>query len=162
MARTLLGERDRRVYRWEADARLDANDRSRLDPRTAKVVLDHVWRDMGLLYPPLLEVNPTLNSSSAYGNRHKITVGQQVNHVTLLHEIAHSMDVSVETSLGATALRPDSEVGGGSYHDENWLGLYVDLLDKYLGGPCFNKLWLMKTLHDAGLTFSLAPRPRCI
>lgn len=162
MSGKILGPRDEAVYRWEADARLDAHDRSRIDPVIAQHVTNHVWRDMGLLHPPTVKVDPSLGRTSAYGNRHEVTVGEQVNHVTLFHEIAHSMDVSIETSMGFTALRPQSEVGGGSYHDENWLGLYVNLLDKYLGGPYFNKLWLMKTIHDAGLTFSLAPKPRCI
>lgn len=162
MSRDILGPRDKAVYRWERDARLDAHDRSRLDPRTAEVVLRHVWRDMGLLGPPRLVIDPRLNSCSAYGNRAEVTVGTQVNHVTLFHEMAHAMDVSLETSVGYSGMRPTSEESGGSYHDDNWLGLYVNLLDKYLGGPCFNKLRLMATLHEAGLSFSMSPKPRCI
>jgi hypothetical protein len=162
MSHTLMGARDKAVYRWEMLAELDRNDRSRLDPKVAQVIVNHVWSDMGLLYPPKVEVDKTLNSTSAYGNRMAVTVGQQVNHVTLFHELAHSMDVSIETSAGASALRPESEVSGGSYHDDNWIGLYVNLLDRYLGGPCFNKLRLIATMEQAGLTYSLAPKPRCI
>lgn len=162
MTRLLLGERDKAVYRWESQAKLDLHDASELSPVVTQSVVRHVWHDLGLSNPPLLKVDPKLNRCSAYGNRMVVTVGPRVNHVTLFHEMAHAMDVSLEVSSGEYALRPGDEVSGGSFHDDNWLGLYVDLLDRYLGGPCFNKLWLMKTLHDAGLSFAMCPKVRCI
>lgn len=156
MGHSLLAARDKAVYRWE-DKVLAPHDRVNLDPRTAQVVCNHVWSETGLLHPPKITYQRGL--SGAHANRLEITVGDTLPHHWLFHEMAHCMDQSVETAVGATAMRPDSEVSGGSYHDENWLGLYVNMLDRYLNLP---KLWLYGTLRDHGLTVSYAPKPRCI
>jgi hypothetical protein len=155
----VLGPRDRAVYDWERDF-VFCHDTSRLDLRTAEVVMAHVWRDMGLLAPPKLRQDPRLRG--AHGNRLEITVGKNVVHSLLFHEMAHSMDMSVEMSTATYGMRPEGESMETSTHDDNWLGLYVTMLDRYLGGRHFNKLWLLKTLTDRGLTMSYAPKPRCI
>lgn len=159
MSRSILGPRDRAVYAWESEF-VWPHDRSVLDFRTAEVVVRHVWSDMGLLAPPKLTYVPSLRGGT--GDRTEIRVGKDIVHALLFHELAHSMDVSVEMSTGDYGMRPEDESMQGSFHDDNWLGLYVNMLDRYLGGQHFNKFWLLKTLTDRGLTMSYAPQPRCI
>ena len=161
MSQLFLGVRDRAVYAWEYQW-VDPNDHQLLNESEIRGIVPYVWRDMGLLNPPMVELSPRENSRSGSGNRIKVTFGTSSHLTVILHELAHSMDVSLETSMGASAMRPKSEVGGGSYHDENWLGLYVKMLDRYIGGRHFNLFWLYNTLAGAGLTVSLAPKPRCI
>lgn len=160
MSRKLYGERDRAVYAWE-HAHVDPHD-SRLELGVVGPVVDYVWSQLGLLHPPRLKLDGDMDPREGSGNRIQLNLHPAPYLSVVLHELAHSMDVSLETSAGATAIRPESEVGGGSYHDENWLGLYVMLLDKHVGGRHFNYFWLMKSLQAYGLTMSLNPKPRCI
>lgn len=153
-----LGKRDRAIYQWEQEV-VHPWDTARLTESSARAVIDYVWRDMGLIYPPLFRVDPKVRGG--YASRTEVVVGPNISHSLLFHEMAHSMDVSVETSTQEYSSRPEGESLDGSCHDDNWLGLYVNMLDRYLG-PRLNKLWLMKTLHDRGLTMSLAPKVRCI
>lgn len=121
-------------------------------------MIQFVWDQRGLKHPPKLEMNDRI--SGAFANRFKVTLGNLRNTVTLLHELAHCMDQSVEVASGFYSDRPEGESITGSSHDDNWLGIYVDLLNDFMG-PKFNKLYLMKTLRDAGLTFSMCPVIRC-
>jgi hypothetical protein len=159
MGRLLLGQQDRAVYRWERAA-LHPHDRSSLDEQTARAVVNHVWSDMGLLYPPKVTFKDI--PDGGWGTRTELTFRPNPNHVILFHEMAHAMDTSLEVEAGEYGMRPQGESLSGSCHDQNFLGLYVNLLDRYMRTAAFNKLWLMKTLQDQGLSLSLAPKVRCI
>jgi hypothetical protein len=154
-----LGAQDEAVYRWERAA-LHPHDRVGLDLPTTRAVVDHVWRELGLLNPPLVEFKDI--PDGGWGTRVKLTFRPCPNHVIVLHELTHALDMSVESSCGEYELRPEGESLEGSTHDENFLGLYVNLLDRFIGGAAFNKFWLMRTLTDHGLRMSYAPKVRCI
>lgn len=155
----ILAKRDKDVYRWEAEC-LHPHDSARMDDTTVRAVGLHVWREMGLSNPPLFRVDPRVRGG--YADRTKVVLQPGSNHCLLFHEMAHAMDVSLETSLEEYSSRPRGESLSGSFHDDNWLGLYVEMLDRFMGSAAFNKFWLYKTLHERGLTVSYAPRPRCI
>lgn len=154
---TILGPRDRAVYDWEAKW-VHPHASKRYDEATARAIVPHVWRELGLSNPPAVKIDRRWGLGGA-ANRAEINLGPESVLSVILHELAHSMDISLEASVGFAQL---STEGSGSYHDDNWLGLYVELLERFIGGRHFNKLWLYKTIHDHGLTVSFAPKPRCI
>lgn len=152
-----LAKRDRDVYRWETDV-LAPVDRSRVDLATARGIVSHVWSVRGLSAPPLVEEK---RIGGAYANRQTITISDRgVATWVVLHEMAHSMDQSIEVSMGFYEDRPAGESLEGSCHDENWLGIYLDLLNDFMP-PSFNKLYMMKTLHDRRIQFAMCPVIRC-
>lgn len=153
----ILGPRDKAVYAWER-AVIDPLDQRALSDAEVRAIVPWVWSQLGLMRPPAVEIK--MIPDGGWGDRTKITLRPGMNHRVLLHEMAHAMNLSLEASVGAYELRPEGEDLNGSSHDDNWLGLYVELLDRFL--PQVNKLWLYKTLKDFNLTVSYAPKPRCI
>lgn len=149
----ILGPRDKAVYKWEADT-VRSWDKSRLGHAVAHSVVQHVWRDMGLIFPPKVTFDPKI-PDGGYGTRTELTFKGPPSHVVLFHEMAHAMDTTVEEEAGY-------QDWGGSSHNDNWLGLYVDLMDRYMGGEKFNKITSLATLGARGITFAMSPKPRCI
>lgn len=160
MSKILLGPRDRAVYKWEDSHFLPIDCKMR-GMREVAGIVGHVWHARGLGHPPIVCENPRLNPNSAYSNRHRLVIsGRGVTTWVVLHELAHSFNLTLEESIGMVA-RPEAIPKTGSSHDENWLGLYVDLLNDFMG-PKFNKLYLMKILRDASLGFEMCPKLRCL
>lgn len=160
MSKILLGRRDRAVYHWE-DVNFLSVDSRMIGLRETAGVVGHVWHSRGLGHPPIVCENPQIAQNTAYSSRHRLVIsGRGVTTWVVLHELAHSFDTTLEESIGLVC-RPEEIPKTGSSHDENWLGLYVDLLSDFMG-PSFNKLYLMKILQDAGLAFELCPRIRCL
>lgn len=153
-----MGPRDRAIYKWETEV-LYPRDTLFQNEHIFRSVALHVWGEMGLSNPPLFKWMPV---SCGHADRTEVVVPHWGGHCYLFHEMAHAMDVSLESSYQEYGIRPEGESMTGSCHDDNWLGLYVDMMDRFIGGPAFNKLWLYKTLADRGLSVSYAPRPRCI
>ncbi len=150
----ILAKRDRDVYRWEHET-IRSQDRRELTEPEARGIVSYVWGERGLRAPPSVRLNDRI--TGATGTRTEIELGRGGRTTAvLLHELAHSMDESIEVRMGFLGDRPKGESVTGSAHDDNWLGLYLDLLNDFMP-PSFNKLWLMKTLHDRGLSFSLCP-----
>jgi hypothetical protein len=101
-----------------------------------------------------VEFDPKI-PDGGYGTRTVLTFKGPPSHALLFHELAHAMDTTLEEEAGL-------QDWGGSSHNENWLGLYVRMLDRYVGGTKFNQISLMYSLGRRGIEFSLSPKPRCI
>lgn len=156
MSQSIQGPRDRQIYAWE-NAVIAPLDRSWVDLRTARAIVDHVWSERGLSHPPRVE---GAKIGGGYADRMCITLSDKgVPTWVVLHELAHSMDFSLEISVGMYADRPDGETLTGSTHDANWTGIYLDLMNDFMPSS-FNKLWLMKTLTERRLDYSLCPTIR--
>lgn len=155
---SIIGPRDRAVYKWQSEV-VYPHDLRLVNPEMAKSIVSYVWSEEGLRGPPRLTAVP--NMRGATGTRLEIRIPSSgVRSTTLLHELAHSMDVSLESSMAMYEDRPEGETMTGSVHDANWLGIYLNLLDKFVGGS-LNKLYLMGTLKSAGLDFKMVPVIRC-
>lgn len=152
--------RDKAVFAWD-HAVVHSMDRRVITEGEARAIVSFVWSERGLVGPPRVNHITLPHDVLACASRTEVNIGRKgISTSVLLHELAHSMDMSLEVSLGEYEMRPKGEPIVGSGHDENWLGIYLDLLNDFMP-PSFNKLYLMKTLHDRGLAFSLCPVIRC-
>jgi hypothetical protein len=108
-----------KVYRWE---RNEIHDQSRVAIADAQVIVNHVWQSEGLQYPPKV-VPIHVNTTKAAGKADRMSI-------YLLHEIAHSMTMTIS--------------GDCMWHNGWWLGVYIKLLDKYLKMPLIVSLYTLK------------------
>lgn len=123
----MVGQRDyqqQRVYDWEATL-----------PKGKKIAYDNiqeyinrVWEDMGLKYPPKVMPMPKqMQKALADANRYHIRFRDYgATEQTILHEMAHSMTMNLD--------------GKGHQHNDVFVGVYMTLLEKYLGLAPF-MLW---------------------
>lgn len=124
------------LYRWERKM-IAPHDKSLVNPTHLQVIVDHVWAEVGLQYPPKVKVLPKQNKSCwADATRTEIRVQSAgIPTWVLLHELAHSM-----TS--------DSE-GHSHRHGPVFLATYIKLVCKYI--PGINRLVLLASLKDYNL-----------
>ena len=94
------------------------------DPTTialsgAQAVVDAIWADMDLRYPPAVERLPRhATATLASASRLTIDLSDQTPCWCLLHEIAHAMTAT--------------EDGHSDGHGPDFMGVYVRLLVRYL------------------------------
>lgn len=112
-----------KVYDWEHKALKDGDLYSFED---IQKYVDHVWKEMGLLYPPaVVPINKNSNKAG-YGNRMNVWFPPVTTQLTILHELAHSMTTDIN--------------GNGERHGARFVGMYMTLLDKFMGVNAFY-LW---------------------
>lgn len=104
------------VYNWQAE--LPEGQRVKLEH--AQQLVDYVWAQEGLLYPP--KVGPIAKNTVRWAgaaNRSIIKLQPVVSTRTVLHEMAHSMTSSAITDMS-------------HQHNEVFVGVYMRLLEKYM------------------------------
>lgn len=131
-----------RVYNWQ-DQYIKYEGRSFTFDQLQAIV-NQIWVDFHLLYPP--KVVPLHKNSKNLGmaDRNKIFFPEEgiTTEATVLHEVAHSM-----LDLGEL---------GGHQHNEFFVGLFMELLETYLG---YEKLILFYTANKANVKFELNVKP---
>jgi hypothetical protein len=141
----LSGKRDHqrsRVYAWEN--RVVAP----LDPTSipfvaAQNMVDAIWADMGLRFPPLVEpLARHARTTIASANRLSIFLGEQTPSWCLLHEIAHAMTSTSD--------------GHSDGHGPNFVGIYLQLIVRYLRRSASE---LQESLQDDRIGFLVDARP---
>jgi len=113
----------RRLYEWE-DREVAPHDRTCIGFGQAQGMVDAIWSEAGLRYPPRVERLPgQARTLLADASRLVIRLPARTPSWCLLHEMAHAM-----TS------RCDGDTDG---HGPRFVGLYVQLLERYmrLSGP---------------------------
>ena len=107
-----------RVYAWE-DRVVAPHDPSTVAFAGAQGMVDAIWSEMGLLYPPRVERLPAqARRRIADANRLTIRLPRSVPSWCLLHELAHAMTTTAD--------------GASDGHGPVFVGLYVQLLARYL------------------------------
>jgi hypothetical protein len=116
-----MPQRDRqrgRVYAWE-DRVIAPRDRSRVPFPAAQGMVNAIWAEMGLRYPPRVEPLPAqARTRVADADRLTIRLPRLAPSWHLLHELAHSMTTSHD--------------GRSDGHGPVFMGIYVQLLGRYL------------------------------
>ncbi len=139
-----------RVYAWE-DRVVAPHDPSTVAYALAQGMVDAIWSEMGLRYPPLVEPMPTqARCRIADANRLRIRVPARVPSWCLLHELAHAMTTTAE--------------GESDGHGAAFVGVYVQLLSRYLrlDGDGLRRSLLAEGVavrHDARPVFCDPVRP---
>lgn len=107
-----------RVYAWE-DAFVAPRDPTLIPYARAQGMVDAIWAELGLRYPPLVEPLPRQSRRKvADSTRLEIRLPEQVSPWILLHEIAHSLTSTND--------------GSSDGHGPRFMGIYLGLLERYL------------------------------
>ena len=100
---------------------------------TAQAMVDAIWSDMGLRYPPAVASLPRqARSTIARADRLSILLPDLTPSWCLLHELAHAMTSHAD--------------GRSDGHGPLFVGIYVQLLARYLR---LDRLMLINSLRDA-------------
>lgn len=140
-----MSGRDRqraRVYAWE-DRVVAPHGPDLIPFAAAQVMVDAIWAEMGLRWPPKVERLPgqaTVRQADA--TRLRLRLPEALPSWVLLHELAHAMTSTAE--------------GGTDGHGPRFMGLYLQLLERYLRLPAVS---LLPSLREAGIKVDLSARP---
>lgn len=107
-----------RVYAWE-NRIIAPHDITLVTYGRAQAMVDAIWADMGLQFPPGVEKLPSQSSTTlASATRLSIFLPAQIPSWCLLHEIAHAMTSDID--------------GSSDGHGPIFMGVYLKLISRYL------------------------------
>jgi hypothetical protein len=130
------------VYAWE-DRTVVPGDRSVIARSAAQAMVDAISAELGLRHPPRVEPLPRQATATvASANRLLVQLPEQTPSFCLLHELSHALSTTQD--------------GQSDGHGQIFLGLYVQLLVRYLR---LDRAALLDSLRDAGLRVSPEARP---
>jgi hypothetical protein len=131
-----------RVYAWE-ERFVVPHDPSQVAFAHAQGMVDAIWADMGLRFPPTVERLPRqARCTLADASRLSIRLADHNPSWCLLHELAHAMSSTHDE-------RSDG-------HGPKFMGLYIQLLIRYLR---LSADALSRSLHLAGIQVDTQTRP---
>jgi hypothetical protein len=130
------------VYGWENRV-VSPRDRTTIAFSAAQSMVDAIWSDMDLRYPPAVErLSRRATATIASANRLSLSLPDRTPAWCLLHEIAHCMSTTVD--------------GHSDGHGPVFMGLYARLLVRYLR---LDETHLLTSLEDAGISIARDARP---
>jgi hypothetical protein len=110
---------------------------------SAQAVVDAIWSDMGLRYPPaIVPLSRRATATMACANRLSIWLADQTPSWCVLHELAHAMTSDAD--------------GRADGHGPIFMGVYVRLIERYLR---LDTQILIDSLQDAGIEVARDARP---
>jgi hypothetical protein len=109
----------------------------------AQAVVDAIWSDMGLRYPPaIVPLSRRATATMACANRLSIWLADRTPSWCVLHELAHAMTSDAD--------------GRSDGHGPIFMGVYVRLIERYLR---LDTRTLIDSLQDAGIEVTRDARP---
>jgi hypothetical protein len=109
----------------------------------ARGMVDAIWSDMGLRYPPSVEpLPPQATATLARANRLAVLLPPRTPSWCLLHELAHAMTSTAD--------------GRSDGHGPVFMGVYVGLLARYLRR---DPAGLIRSAVAAGIAVAAEARP---
>jgi hypothetical protein len=131
-----------RIYAWE-DKAVVPHDRSSVPIAAAQAMVDAIWAETGLLYPPRVEPLPAVaRRRLADADRLTIRLPASVPSWCLLHELAHAMTSDHD--------------GRSDGHGPLFMGIYVQLLCRYMR---LDEVPLRASAAASGIIVAVAPKP---
>jgi hypothetical protein len=110
---------------------------------SAQAVVDAIWSDMGLRYPPaIVPLSRRATATMASANRLSIWLADRTPSWCVLHELAHAMTSDAD--------------GRSDGHGPIFMGVYVRLIERYLR---LDTRTLIDSLQDAGIEVTRDARP---
>ena len=141
----MMDDRDRqrnRVYAWEEQF-VAPRDASSIKLEQAQGMIDAIWAEMGLRFPPKVERLPRqARSTVADATRLSIRLAGSSPSWCLLHELAHAMSSTHD--------------GRSDGHGPTFMGLYAQLLVRYLRLPLDT---LLESLDAARVEADMQAKP---
>jgi hypothetical protein len=137
------GDRQRaRVYAWEEQF-IVPRDQTSITFAQAQGMIDAIWADLGLCFPPKVERLPRqARCTVADATRLSIRWPQSGPSWLLLHELAHALSSAND--------------GASDGHGPVFMGLYAQMLVRYMRVPIEA---LCKSLIAANIQVNLAATP---
>jgi len=134
------------VYQWE-NIHVAPHDTTIIPFDNIKAIVDWLWQQEGLKFPPLVEPMP--KQKHALGDATRTIIRFKPTSYTwiVLHEVSHSMTASATI---------DHRYSIGNKHGSLFMGVYIQLLSRYLKLP-FGAL--AASAEANGLHFKLDARP---
>jgi hypothetical protein len=118
-------------------------DRTTIAFSAAQAMVDAIWSDMDLRYPPAVErLSRRVTRMIASANRLSLWLPDETPAWCLLHEIAHAMSTMDD--------------GRSDGHGPVFVGLHVRLLARYLR---LDEAHLLASLREAGISIARDARP---
>jgi hypothetical protein len=131
-----------RVYAWE-DRVVAPEDPGQVAFPAAQGMVDAIWGEMGLRYPPRVERLPEqARSRVADATRLTLRLRPATPSWCLLHELAHAMTTDHD--------------GRSDGHGAAFLGVYIGLLGRYLR---LDEAELVRSAEAAGLQVQRGAQP---
>jgi hypothetical protein len=131
-----------RVYAWE-DRVIAPRDSSVVPFAAAQGMVDAIWRELGLSWPPRVEPLPArATRRMADATRLTLRLPARLPSWCLLHELAHALTSTHD--------------GASDGHATVFMGVYVGLLARYLR---LDRDWLLASLADAAVAVDASARP---
>ena len=131
-----------RVYAWE-ERFVAPRDSSSVAFPQAQGMVDAIWADMSLRFPPkVVHLPRQARTTVADATRLLIRLTDTTSSWCLLHELAHAMSSTHE--------------GDSDRHGPRFMGLYAQMLIRYLRVP---PDVLGRSLHDAGIEVDMDAIP---
>lgn len=131
-----------RLYAWE-EREVAPCDPTRLPFAAAQGLVDAIWAELGLRYPPKVEKLPKqARRVLADANRLRIRLPDPVPSWHVLHELAHALTTEHD--------------GVSDGHGPAYVGLYVQLLARYMR---LDAAALLASLAAAGIAVDPTARP---
>lgn len=142
---TRVADRQRaRVYAWE-DVIVTVADKSVVPFPLAQGMVDAIWSELGLRFPPKVERLPRQSRClQGDGARLRLRLPDVIPSWLLLHELAHALSSTAD--------------GVSDGHGPVFMGLYIKLLTLYLRMPA---LTLIGSATEAGIVVDAEARPFC-
>jgi hypothetical protein len=141
----MTDNRDRqrsKVYAWE-ERFVAPWDLSSISFAQAQGMVNAIWAEMGLRFPPKVEPLPRqARATVADANRLTIRLADAYPSWWLLHELAHAMTSTHD--------------GRSDGHGPRFMGLYAQLLARYLRLPTDA---LLASLRAAGIAVDMLAEP---
>ncbi len=130
------------VYAWEN--RVIAPRDSSLVPFTsARAMVDAIWAELGLRFPPKVEPLPRqARIMLADASRLRIRLAERIPSWCILHELAHAMTTTHD--------------GVSDGHGPLFMGVYVRMLGRYMR---FRREVLLDSLEQAGIAVEAGASP---
>jgi len=145
MAAAMTDDRVRqrsKVYAWEEQF-VAARDPTSIVFANAQGMVDAIWAEMGLRFPPKVERLPRqAHSTVADATRLSVRLPESSPSWWLLHELAHAMTSTAE--------------GQSDGHGSKFMGLYAKMLARYLRVP-MNAI--LMSLNAAGIEADIQAEP---
>jgi hypothetical protein len=130
------------VYAWE-NRTVAPYDPTSLPFPAAQAVVNAIWSDMGLRYPPAVApLSRQATATVARANRLSIQLADQTPSWCVLHELAHAMTSQAD--------------GRSDGHGPLFMGMYHQLIVRYLR---LDSHILIDSLRDAGIEITCDAHP---
>lgn len=131
-----------RVYAWE-DVVVTVADSSVVPFPLAQGMVDAIWSELGLYFPPKVERLPRQSRRlQGDGSRLRLRLPDVIPSWLLLHEVAHALSSTAD--------------GVSDGHGRVFMGLYIKLLTLYLRMPTAT---LIGSATKAGIAVDAEARP---